>query len=187
MKFRFYKARGNIYDQAIRFWTGKYVFRPAKYSHVEMEFSNGLCISASPRDTPAGAPPGQRGGVREKLIEFDPGKWDAWEFPMAPEVEAAVLRWARSQIGRPYDWAGIKYSQFLRLGIHRPDAYFCSEFAAHGLLVALEFPLFDTANPCLGMLLRAPHRISPIGLHEAIDDCRLAHPFGVPLWSFTVG
>jgi uncharacterized protein YycO len=43
--------------------------------------------------------------------------------------EAAALAWATSQVGRPYDWAGV-----VGIGLHRnwedDDSWFCSEFAA---------------------------------------------------------
>lgn len=42
------------------------------------------------------------------------------------ESDALAISWARSQIGKPYDWWGA-----VGLGLHRewgqPDAWFCSE------------------------------------------------------------
>lgn len=68
-------------------------------------------------------------GVRERpLLDFmaDATKADVLELPGGA---AAIIAAARSQIGKPYDWAGV-----LGFGFRRrwqdDDAWFCSELVA---------------------------------------------------------
>jgi hypothetical protein len=84
MKLCFYKAPGGFYDKLIRVWNGKYLFSPAKYSHVGMWFDNGMYIQASAREK--GVTLHVVDGTVETInnrrlskIVFDPGKWDFLE------------------------------------------------------------------------------------------------------------
>ena len=132
MHIAFYKASGNIYDWLIRIWTGPYLLQPARYSHCELVFSDGVCISASPRD----------GGVRAKHIDLVPDSWDLVDIPTTSEEEAFIRLWAESFLGRPYDWIGIFFSEFLHLGIQSPQAEYCSEFCGRALAQAGKLPAY---------------------------------------------
>lgn len=67
-----------------------------------------------------------RGVVERPLKEFlaDVSRYSVRS--IAVPHEAAAIAWARSQVGKPYDWAGV-----IGLGLRREwdesDAWFCSE------------------------------------------------------------
>ena len=128
LKFAFYKAPGSLTDRAIRLASG------SRFSHVE--FCMGAsCISASKRDG---------GMVREKQINFQPGHWD---FVAVSGNFAAAQRYARSQLGQPYNTAGAIASIFpTRFDVGH--GLFCSEF---------------TALICIagGRHIAAPHTLTP--------------------------
>lgn len=117
MQIAFYRAPDNIYDWLIRFWTGPYLLLPARYSHCELVFSDGICISASPRE----------GGVRAKRIELDSASWDLMDIQATPEEEAFIRWWAESHLG---------------LGVQSPEAEYCSEFCARALDQAGKLPAY---------------------------------------------
>lgn len=57
----------------------------------------------------------------------------------SPEIAAAALAWARSQIGKPYDWSAI-YGIPFRRDWRDPSAYDCAELVA-AAFEAANFPL----------------------------------------------
>jgi len=133
LKFAFYKAPGSLTDRAIRLASG------SRFSHVEFCMGasciSASCISASKRD---GAQ------VREKQIIFRPGHWD---FVTVSGNFAAAQRYARSQLGQPYNTAGAIASIFpTRFDVGH--GLFCSEF---------------TALICIagGRHIAAPHTLTP--------------------------
>ena len=69
MKAAFYKETRpglpGIYNRLVRWWT------KSPYSHVELVVSTGRAWSSSFED----------GGVRSKLIDLDPAKWDLVDLP----------------------------------------------------------------------------------------------------------
>ncbi|GAN79827.1 C40 family peptidase [Acidocella aminolytica] len=68
-------------------------------------------------------------GVSERKADFT-GRVEYFALPQISSTRAAlILRCAREEIGKPYDWGGI-----VNFGLHRnwrsKDAWFCSEFVA---------------------------------------------------------
>ena len=135
----FYKGSGQLFDRLVRISTSSDI------SHCELvrcagtpgEGAAGLCLSASGRD----------GGVREKIISFDPGKWEFVPVPWAP---FDAWERGRAHLGKPYDYRALLLSHFLGFGSHARHKWFCSELCAHALG------------------LEAPHTYSPAILHRAL-------------------
>ncbi len=118
MKAAFYKdARpgvAGIYNRLVAWWT------KSPYSHVELIVSSGRAWSASFED----------GGVRSKLIEFDPKKWDVIDVPA--ELEPAAVAWFTAHRGEKYDLLGNL--QFIVAAIPNSEKrWFCSEAVAAAL------------------------------------------------------
>ena len=124
MKAAFYKGTrpglAGIYNRLVRWWT------KSPYSHVELIFydgekcAGGLAASASNID----------GGVRTKVIDFDPARWDFIDLP--DELAERAWRWFREHDGAPYDLVGNL--QFVLAPIpHSQRRWFCSEAVAAAL------------------------------------------------------
>lgn len=102
------------------------------YSHVEMQFSNGLSASSSFMD----------GGVRFKQIEYDSGNWDFIYLPI--EWEAEARKWFEDHAGEGYDiWGNVH----LALGFFTEDRdrKFCSEAVAGALRIKQAWRLTPNA------------------------------------------
>lgn len=110
----FYKASGNYEDKLIRFRTQSHV------SHVEL-LIDGICYSSSPRD----------GGVRKKVINLEPNKWDLVAVPWLQSSQA--LRVFKKHSGAEYDLLGVLVGQLFNVPIHDRDKCFCSELVAEML------------------------------------------------------
>lgn len=86
------------------------------------------CAIVTPENTVIEAAAG-KGVVEVNFAEFIAplSRWSIKDLPVPDE--AAAIRWARSQKGKPYDWAGA-----IGLGFHRewndPDKWWCSEIIA---------------------------------------------------------
>lgn len=118
MKAAFYKGIrpgvAGIYNRLVRWWTR------SPYSHVELVMSSGRAWSASFED----------GGVRSKLIDIDPAKWDVIELP--DHLEPAAAAWFAARRGAKYDILGNL--QFVLAAIpHSRKRWFCSEAVAAAL------------------------------------------------------
>ncbi len=134
----FYKGRRTIVDKMICAVTR------SQYSHVEFLIAepNGLptpSISASGRD----------GGVKERLITFDPDRWDMVRVSWAP---ANALDRMRNELNKPYDFLGLLGAQLFNLRRQQSGRWFCSELCAHALG------------------LGAPHRYAPGDLKREIEE-----------------
>ena len=116
MEIIFYRAKcGYWKDKAISWWTW------GPYSHSEIRFNNGQCISSSPRE----------GQVRFKDINIIPEHWNIINLPFeeTPELKA----FCDSQIGKKYDWLGILgFAMFKEYdaGINHHNQWYCSEICA---------------------------------------------------------
>lgn len=110
-----YKGKGQLFNAAIRTWTG------SEFSHCEIVMPDGRWLSASAMD----------GGVRAKRIDFKPEHWHLIPVPWAnaKRIEQVFDK----HEGSGYDWAGIFLSQLLARGIHSESRMFCSEFCAEAL------------------------------------------------------
>lgn len=118
----FYVGRGNCGDRAIRMATRSI------FSHVELlapyEGARGkhmLSISSSPRD----------GGVREKLIDFNPSRWTFVD--LEPWHQDRAYETAFQYIGQRYDWTAIAFTFALGFGCHSRHRMTCSELIANAL------------------------------------------------------
>lgn len=92
MRAAFYKGTHSglpgVYNRAVRAWCR------SPYSHVELVFSSGHCGSSSFMD----------GGVRLKVIDFDPALWDFIDLPS--EWECMAFQWFLDHRGAKYDLLG---------------------------------------------------------------------------------
>jgi hypothetical protein len=118
MKACFYKGTrpglAGVYNWLVRKWTR------SDYSHVELVMSTGRAWSASFED----------GGIRSKLIDFDPTKWDVVDLP--EQLEPAAVAWFTARRGAKYDLLGNL--QFVLAVIpHSRKRWFCSEAVAAAL------------------------------------------------------
>lgn len=103
-----------IYNRLVRWWTR------SEYSHCEIIFSTGHAASSSFEDK----------GVRFKVIDFDPSKWDFVALP--PSLEKAAFEWFDAHRGQPYDVLGN--IQFIAARVREGrSAWFCSEAVAAAL------------------------------------------------------
>lgn len=115
---------GSLYDR-LTDWLIRKITK-GQYSHCEIvvqkieikdhyhRYEWFECYTSSPRD----------GGVRQKEINLNDGKWDLIELPKLKESE--VKDYFTKTSGKPYDWRGMLGVVF---GIkHKKDKYFCSEW-----------------------------------------------------------
>jgi len=120
----FYKGRARrfknrIMDTLIRFGTR------SKYSHVELIKGAATlnasfeCLSSSGRD----------GGVRKKTIYMNEAKWDLVTIDAPKDAVSKI----EAEIGKPYDYVAIIFSQVFNFGRHDHDKWFCSEICAEAL------------------------------------------------------
>jgi len=118
MKVAFYKGtRPGIYglhNRLIRAVDG------GPYSHCELVTSAGVSWSASLMDK----------GVRDKVIDFDPERWDFVEVPAHLEPEA--IEWFEKHEKSKYDIKGNLHFMFWFIK-HSTDKHFCSEAVAAAL------------------------------------------------------
>jgi hypothetical protein len=118
VKVAFYKSTRpglkGLYNRFVRWWDC------GPDSHCELVFSDGISASSSFED----------GGVRFKIIEYDPAKWDFVEVPWADEARARA--WFVARVGKAYDLMGNAH--FVAPPIpDSKDKWFCSEAIAEAL------------------------------------------------------
>lgn len=118
MKAAFYTGtrpgKAGLYNRLVRWWT------TSPYSHVELVFSDGIAASSSYAD----------GGVRFKVIDFEPRSWEFIELPL--HLEADARAWFAAHAGAGYDLRGNLHFMVEPLA-DRKDAWFCSEAVAAAL------------------------------------------------------
>ena len=118
LRIAFYKGTrpgfAGIYNRLVRWWTS------STYSHVELVLPTGRAWSASFAD----------GGVRSKLIAFDPLHWDFIDLP--GELVREAESWFEAHRGAKYDILGnVRFVLGpIRQGEKR---WFCSEAVAAAL------------------------------------------------------
>lgn len=118
LRAAFYKGTrpglAGLYNRLVRWWTR------SPYSHVELVFSTGHAASASFED----------GGVRFKVIDFDPARWDFVHLP--GHLEAGAFAWFEQHRGNQYDLIGNLH--FIASPVkHDKNKWFCSEAVAAAL------------------------------------------------------
>lgn len=145
-----YKGKGQLFNAAIRTWTG------SEFSHCEIVMPDGRWLSASAMD----------GGVRAKRIDYKPEHWHLIPVPWAnaKRIEQVFDQYE----GSGYDWAGIFLSQLLARGIHSETRMFCSEFCAE----ALGFTdIGQCFNPMLiGRVVERINRLPFVQLAHSLPD-----------------
>lgn len=128
MKLASYKGTrpglAGLFNRAVRWWLG------GKYSHTELVFSDGVSASSSWLD----------GGVRYRLITFDPAKWDLIEID---GDEQAARQWFKDHGGDSFDIVGL-FGFVWRRSTHNRARWFCSESVA----ASLGFPDPYRFDPC---------------------------------------
>ena len=68
-----------------------------RFSHVELQFSDGVCFSSSPRD----------GGTRLKTIVVDPLHWVTVPVTCTTAQETKAMEWCEKNVGKGYDYLGV--------------------------------------------------------------------------------
>jgi len=118
MKVAFYKGTHaglpGIYNRLVRWWTR------SQYSHAELVFEDGQAASSSAMD----------GGVRLKVIEFDPALWDF--VPVPAGLAPAARTWFAEHAGEAYDMLGNLHFVISAVGDDKRK-WFCSEAVAAAL------------------------------------------------------
>jgi hypothetical protein len=118
MRAAFYKGTHSglpgVYNRLVRCWT------KSAYSHVELVFSTGHAASSSYMD----------GGVRLKVIDFDPAKWDFVELPA--HLEKGAREWFEAHRGQKYDLLGNLHFVLSPVADDKRK-WFCSESVAAAL------------------------------------------------------
>lgn len=103
-----------IAAKVIQFWTSSI------YSHCELVV-DGVSYSSSAMD----------GGVRGKIIDMDPDKWDFLELPWADAD--GVINYFKETDHHKYGWLGLITGQLLNLNRAKSDTQFCSQWCAGAL------------------------------------------------------
>jgi hypothetical protein len=124
MKLALYKGRTRLFNRAVCWWLR------SNYSHAEIVFSDGMCGSASHTD----------GGVRLKLIDLTPDKWDVFEIK---GDEVAARNWFNVHAGQKYDVLGL-LGFVWRRGTQDGNKWFC--FEACGASLGAGLPHLLTAD-----------------------------------------
>lgn len=91
-----------------------------RYSHVELQFDDGICASSTVADR----------GVRYLLLDLDPKDWDFVELP--DHLQPAAKLWFDAHIGKAYDFWGDAHFLIGFIAASR-DKWFCSRAVADAL------------------------------------------------------
>lgn len=111
VKLALRKNDPRITSRAIQWWTNSI------YSHCELVV-DGVSYSSSAMD----------GGVRGKIIDMDPDKWDFLELPwVRPE---SVIDYFQLTDDYKYGWGGLVTSQLFNLNRTDKSTTFCSQWCA---------------------------------------------------------
>ncbi len=91
--------------------------------------------------------------VRMKHVDYKPHHWVIYDFPDV-DIDKAI-EFFKGEEGKPYDWLGIIFSQFIPFGIQSPSRWFCSEIVTKMIQVSSDL-LHD----------KTPNKVSPINLYK---------------------
>lgn len=105
------KNDNRIGARLIQLWTGSI------YSHCELVV-DGVCYSSSVMDK----------GVRAKVIELEPAKWDVIALPWVNPAD--VVSYFKQTDSNTYGWASLITSQLFNRSKPDDDSQFCSEWCA---------------------------------------------------------
>lgn len=118
MRIAFYKGRKRLFNRLVAWWTN------GPYSHVEavmFDAADGKCL--------CGGSSMMDGGVRKKLIKFDPDHWDIIEITAH---SVPVIEWFQKHNGEEYDALGL-FGFLGKRGTQLQSKWFCSEAVAAAL------------------------------------------------------
>lgn len=92
---------------------------PIHISELPLHTNLRLCFSSSAMDR----------GIRFKLIDLEPKKWDFISCDGSQEMEEEVIEWCEIQVGRRYDFLGLAGFILCHLKLVKPDKKkaWCSE------------------------------------------------------------
>lgn len=107
-----------------------------KHSHTEMCI-DGVCYSSSVRDK----------GVRSKIIDLDPCKWDLKPVDLTEEEKSKALSEFASMVGKNYDFLGA-IGVVINFIKDAKDKFFC----------------FEVVAKMLGM--KNPSKVTPVELQQ---------------------
>lgn len=127
-------------------------FTWSPYSHVDLVLPNGLLLGA--RAT--------RGVALYSPHEVENSRVAAYSVATNPRQQEAILRAARTQIGKPYDWGGVLGLALRSRRWQDDDSWFCSELVTWAFEQA-GVPLLRTADAWRITprdLLLSPHLIA---------------------------
>ncbi len=150
----FQRAPAGIKDLAIQVWTNSPFF------HCGVVFADGSMFEAS-----------SRYGLRFiHATRFDVTEWEVITIPTTIEGTIAAFRFSEGELGCPYDWASMWWSQVMRKPREDPKAWYCSEFCAAVVNAAgYDLPLLPCAyNPgnlfrdVVSLLRRHPLHEQPV-------------------------
>ena len=100
----------------------------SEWSHVELMTSSSITLGAM-----------LDGGVAYRMVDGNAYKHlrksQIVQIPLTPEQESVFWKFAKAQVGKPYDWRAIIGFGFRR-NWRDPDSYFCSEYVARCLEVS---------------------------------------------------
>lgn len=82
------------------------------------------------------------------------------DIDMTEKQYKKIINFIDAQIGTKYDWMGIYLSQFLGIGSHRSDKWFCSELVTKLLQLCLVEQVLDMQ----------PHMVSPGDLFRRMEE-----------------
>jgi len=110
------------------------VFTCGRYSHVELIFPDWVAGHENSFTSS-----GMDGGVRFRHIDYShPKRWKVIPVKWIQKKHIqAIYDWARSFVGKKYDWPGILFTFGLKKKKDKQDQWWCSEICA--LLVGI-FP-----------------------------------------------
>lgn len=138
MKIVFYGNRqGNWMDKSIRWYTSPFTEKlngkwRDSYSHVELEFSDGVMFSASQYEN------------RTRFARRNPNSaaWVEVGLPLSWEEEAVVRQFCQRRDNLGYDYAGV--AGFVFGNPDENSKWFCSEVCVAALQVV---GMFGEVNP----------------------------------------
>ena len=131
-------------SKAIQFWT------KSKYYHTEIVIDK----------TWVSAIPNKGVSLNKVSLDFSPN----WEYltltvEVTEQQQALISKYVLDQAGCKYDWSGIFWSQFIKLGAQSDSKWFCSELVTKILQLYLVPEVLE----------EIPHKVSPAGLFTLLS------------------
>jgi len=159
----FYKGEGGMADKIIRFWT------KSPISHSEIETLDGYYCSNDPKTRV----------LRVEKLRIEKGDWEVCLVVLPIEIARSLRSYQLGKCGTKYDWEGILFSQFLKLGISAKKRWFCSKSNLDDMQTAIKMmraqnrdgrydPFLAAYEP---FMRYAPQNVSPAKLHLLAREC----------------